>query len=240
MFRFFKTVCWVTLLLALLIVPMACVCGEAQASPVAVPSRLSPPVKTVVTNLVLFVPGGGFAGHNPPLPVVAELALHGWTLEVVDYPVWPEAMLAEQVAAVHDAVVDARTRYPGARITLIGHSAGGYLAMMADAEPDALVALASPVDLWRWARASVYPQTLPRIVDIAGGSTDLNVVPVLNRDVPTVAVFGTDDDIVPLEEGATLPDWVSIVVVDGAHDLDGLGVSALISLLHGTEQQGPC
>jgi dipeptidyl aminopeptidase/acylaminoacyl peptidase len=93
----------------------------------------------------------------------------------------------------------AREQPEAARLAVLGHSAGGHLALFATAEggTDAVVALAAPSDLEARPESDILallggtPQAVP---DRYAVGSPIRRVPL---GVPTLLVHGTRDDVVP-------------------------------------------
>ena len=120
-----------------------------------------------------------------------DLAARGWTSWNVEYRRSSlDDMLADVAAALE--------RFgPG---TVIGHSAGGHLALWAAATGKAsrVVSLAGVTDLARAAREGIGGNAA---VDLAGADPPAHADPMrlLPLAVPALLVHGTEDDRVPLD-----------------------------------------
>ena len=82
-------------------------------------------------RVVVLIHGGGWIGGSPsdwePLPTMLDDA--GYKVRNLDYPVWPEASVADQERWVADRLDDIRDEYPLSEVVVIGGSAGGQLAV---------------------------------------------------------------------------------------------------------------
>jgi acetyl esterase/lipase len=184
--------------------------------------RLPPPGGRDAGRPLVVVVHGGFwraeydRAHVGPL--ATALAAHGWPVAVVEYRRtgqpgggWPgtfddvAAAIGRAPAAVADALADHR---PPAGAVLLGHSAGGQLALWyaAAARPKvrAVVALAPVADL---GRAYALGLDGGAVADLLGGgpndvpdryaAVDPALRPALG--VPTLLLHGDRDLEVPLE-----------------------------------------
>jgi pimeloyl-ACP methyl ester carboxylesterase len=125
--------------------------------------------------------------------LAVDLAVRGWTSWNVEYRrPGLEDMLAD-VAAVLERCA------PG---TVIGHSAGGHLALWAAATGKAehVVSLAGVTDLARAAREGIGGNAA---VDLAGADPPAHADPMrlLPLHARVLLVHGTDDDRVPVDYG---------------------------------------
>jgi len=123
-----------------------------------VPSTPPPPGGRPVAILVH---GGTWAAGDKwqLAPAAAALAREGVVVAAVNYALWPAGCIEEAVAYARAAVAHFRKAAPdyggdGARVTLVGHSAGGHLALAAalaaaaaGEAPPAVAALAGVFDL---------------------------------------------------------------------------------------------
>ena len=88
---------------------------------------------------VIWVPGGALMGGSREFNEVrmGEYASRGYVLIPIDYRLAPETKLPEIVSDVQDALAWVRERGPDVadidpdRVGMVGHSAGGYLTLMA-------------------------------------------------------------------------------------------------------------
>ena len=123
--------------------------------------------------------------------LAVDLALRGWTTGNLEYRrTGLEDTLAD-VAAALDTV---------GRGTVIGHSAGGHLALWAAAAGKAarVVSLAGVTDLARAAREGIGANAA---VDFAGADPPAHADPMrlLPLAVPALLVHGSEDDRVPVD-----------------------------------------
>ena len=133
-------------------------------------------------------------------PLAFDLVAHGFAVLNAEYRRvgggggWPATL--DDARAI---VALAREQPEAGRVGLVGHSAGGHLALYAAAEggADAVVALAAPSDLEARPGAEVIelmggtPDAVP--ANYAHGSP-IRRVPL---GVPALLVHGTGDDVVP-------------------------------------------
>ena len=159
-------------------------------------------------DLAVIVHGGFFRSEwmrDTTESLAVDLAQNGFTTWNIEYRrlnvggEWPA--MGEDVLLALDHVTDLGLN-PG-RVVIIGHSAGGYLAMWA-AQRSAtkiaqVVALAPIVDLERHARSQMYgAEEAQRLLD--NGAPD-RIAP---GDVPTLLVHGESDRHVPIGHSADL------------------------------------
>jgi dipeptidyl aminopeptidase/acylaminoacyl peptidase len=133
-------------------------------------------------------------------PLSRDLVRHGFAVLNAEYRRvgggggWPATF--DDARAV---VAIARELPQASRVAMLGHSAGGHLALYAAAEGglDAAVALAAPSDLEARPGPEVHalmggpPDTVP---DRYASGSPIRRVPL---GVPTLLVHGTRDDVVP-------------------------------------------
>ncbi len=96
------------------------------------------------------------------------------------------------VAAVVAALADIAARYPRARLTLVGYSGGGVIAVLAARQLDRVervITVASPLDTAAWTRHHGYTE-----LAAASNPADLGDWPARTRQLHLV---GTDDAQVP-------------------------------------------
>jgi acetyl esterase/lipase len=96
---------------------------------------LRPATAGTLEQTVVFVHGGGWGTGFPALYrlVAAPFLERGMNVAVVGYRTYPDAVCAGQVKDLRTAVEHLRRRFPGAMddVTLIGHSSGAHVSMMA-------------------------------------------------------------------------------------------------------------
>ncbi|HUR13010.1 MAG TPA: alpha/beta hydrolase [Mycobacteriales bacterium] len=191
-------------------------------------------------------------------PVAEVLAAQGFLVWNVEYSPagtpWPATLL--DVAAAYDhAVRDPRV--DPARVAVVGHSAGGHLALWlgsrrpgtpggAPVVPPALVVAQAPVACLALAHAQ---RLGDGAVDLlVGGSpedfpdryAEADPLALLPSGTPTVLLHAADDDVVPLSQSqdyAAASD-ARLVVVPGGHfahlDPSSEAVAALLEALRPT------
>jgi pimeloyl-ACP methyl ester carboxylesterase len=123
--------------------------------------------------------------------LAVDLAVRGWTSWNVEYRrSGLDDMLADVAAALERCG-------PG---TVVGHSAGGHLALWAAAtgRAERVVSLAGVTDLARAAREGIGENAA---VDLAGADPPTHADPMrlLPLDARVVLVHGTEDDRVPVD-----------------------------------------
>jgi acetyl esterase/lipase len=180
--------------------------------------------------------------------VSADLAQRGWAAWNIEYRRtgrlggggWPNTFLDVAAAIDHTAAVAAEHELDVDRVAVVGHSAGGHLALWAaarptlpegapGADPSVVVRLAvgmAPVpDLVRAHALGVGGQAISRLLggppDAVPGRYELaSPAARLPLGVPQVLVHGTDDAAVPVslsreytEAASAAGDDVEIVVI---------------------------
>lgn len=133
--------------------------GRATAD-IFLPDAPPPPGARAHPVAILVHGGTWAAGDKWQLaPAAAALAREGVVVAAVNYSLWPDGCIADAVADARAAVAHFRAAAAGYggdgdRVTLVGHSAGGHLALaaaLADAaagdKPPAVAALAGVFDL---------------------------------------------------------------------------------------------
>jgi acetyl esterase/lipase len=163
--------------------------------------------------LVVIVHGGFWRpqyGREQAGSMAAALAAAGWTVVVLNYrriPGAPDASIEDVRLATH--ALPARVSGHDGRVLLVGHSAGGHLALLAGLAPApeslcGILALAPAADLQR-----AYALALGggAVADYLGGSPDArpDLDPRLCNApvVPTRLLHGDQDAVVPLEVSAS-------------------------------------
>jgi len=174
---------------------------------------------------IVRVHGGGWvAGGRGEMPAwTAWLNERGYVVFDIDYrlappPRWHEA--AADVEAAVGWVVEHHESYgvdPG-RVTLMGHSAGGHLALLAAyggaAQVRAVVNLYGPADLDAAYHRTDSPGYIGRCLDafVGGGPDDVPdryraaspLTQVNGASPPTITVLGRRDRIVPADQAHAL------------------------------------
>jgi acetyl esterase/lipase len=172
---------------------------------------------------LLHVHGGSWSGGNrrqQGRPLIHEMALRGWVVASVDYPLTPDATFPEPLIGLHRAVHWLRTRarelgIDPSRIYVTGESAGAHLA--------AMVALTDGHAEWSLRAPGEAP--------IAGAATMYGVYDLLNREGtrdpwPLIAdeLIKADPSVSPerFMEGSPIdhvsPTAPAFFVVHGTHD----------------------
>jgi acetyl esterase/lipase len=162
--------------------------------------------------------------------LIGEYLANGYNVVSVDYRLAPESKLPEIIADIEDAYDWIRTEGPelfGAdrdRIAVVGHSAGGYLALVAgyrfQPKPRAVVAFYGFGDLtgaWHTTPSSIYTQQYDPVPEnIAFDGVEETVVSEaaitsLTEDRWDIYVYAKQKGIWPLllttKHPATDPEW---------------------------------
>ena len=100
---------------------------------------------------IIWVPGGALMGGSRAYHEIrmGQYAPRGYALVPIDYRIAPETKLPEIVSDVQDALTWVREKGPEVadldpdRVGMVGHSAGGYLTLMAGTFPNPPKALVS-------------------------------------------------------------------------------------------------
>jgi acetyl esterase/lipase len=140
--------------------------------------------------------------------IALDLARRGWTSCNVEYRrVGAGGGIPETLEDVAAAIERAKTLFRPERLVVLGHSAGGHLALWAAGEGavDAAIALAGVSDLASAARAGLGEGAA---VELAGGTPEERPEAYALADpmrrlpprVPTLLVHGDADDRVPVEQ----------------------------------------
>jgi acetyl esterase/lipase len=169
-----------------------------------------PPTFPSARPLLVVVHGGFWRPQIDRMharPMTEALATAGWATVTPEYrrvPGRPDLAVDD----VHEAVraIAGRPEFAGRRVVLVGHSAGGHLALQAAATPEhpdapaGVLALAPVADLRRAEILRLGDDAVPAFLgEDAAGRPDLD--PAL---LPTPAgavriVHGTGDGVVPVE-----------------------------------------
>ena len=162
----------------------------------------SPPAARA--RVAVFLHGGFWRrewGRDTIDTLAVDLANQGWSTVNVEYRRlgcdggWP--VTGDDVAAAVDRVVDLTDTD---RVTLVGHSAGGQLALVAGRAPtaEAVVALAPITDLRLAIELGIGAPSPERFVGSADPAGPISPItdPVA---VPHLIVHGTGDDVVPVD-----------------------------------------
>jgi acetyl esterase/lipase len=163
------------------------------------------------------------------------LAARGLSVANVDYrriPGWP-VIFTDVVAGVDESV----KLFPGKRIVLVGHSAGGHLALLAADRPGVakVVAVGGLCDLARAHELGLSDNAVSEM--LRGDLSQLPAADPMNRlplPVPVTLLHGDADDHVPLEESerfkAKAGDTVELVVLPGADHFEPVAPGAVRTL----------
>jgi acetyl esterase/lipase len=161
--------------------------------------------------LVLLVHGGFWRPEydRRHLRAMAHaLAAEGWTAAAIEYrrvPANPDASLNDVRVALRVVPVELRGRHDG-RVVVVGHSAGGHLALWAAAVAPAsglagTVALAAVADLAAADRERLGSGAVGDFLgDAASSRLDLDPVRMVSAVQPVTLVHGADDDVVPARQ----------------------------------------
>jgi dipeptidyl aminopeptidase/acylaminoacyl peptidase len=179
---------------------------------------------------VVMIHGGWWrAQHDLHLtdPLCARLAGAGWTVGNLEFRRtggdgggWPQTL--SDVAKA----IEALDRQAGLPLVLVGHSAGGHLALLAArrAAADAVVALAPITDVARCAAAGLGEGATPLFMGDADEAAYVDASPIghLPLGIPQLVMHGTADVRVPVEhsrdyvtQARSLGDPINYVEVDG-------------------------
>jgi acetyl esterase/lipase len=159
-------------------------------------------------------------------PMADAIADAGWTVASVEFrrvPGRPEATLDDVASAL--AVLPAKIAHHDGRVVLVGHSAGGHLALwvvVARPQPSlaGVLALAPAADL-RLADALNLGNGATRLFLGVDPATRADVDPrrLASPGVPVTIVHGDLDETVPIEVGRAYADThraTKLVAVEGA------------------------
>jgi pimeloyl-ACP methyl ester carboxylesterase len=133
------------------------------------------------------------------------IAAAGFTAAATEYrriPGDPDAALADVRVALRVLPVELRGRHDG-RTIVVGHSAGGHLALWAAASAPArgligTLALAPVADLAAAEAARIGSGAVNTFLAGAAGSrVDLDPLHMTTPDTPVVLIHGADDQVVP-------------------------------------------
>jgi acetyl esterase/lipase len=140
-------------------------------------------------------------------PMTQALAAAGWTTVTPEYrrvPGRPDLAVGDVHAAVR--AVAEWPEFAGQRVVLVGHSAGGHLALQAAAtlvpphEPAGVLALAPVADLRRAEALRLDGDAVPAFLgEDAAARPDLDPARLPTPVGPVRIVHGTGDGIVPVE-----------------------------------------
>ena len=209
--------------------------------------------------VVVLIHGGfWYPGYGRDLmePLAADLAGRGYAVWTLDYRPsrrgtsgWP--YLFEDVAAGFDHLLALAEEHPEAldldRVAVVGHSAGGHLALWIAARanlpagspgaeprlrPQAVVGQAAVADLAAAARDNLGGGAVQRLLggepeDVPDRYALVSPLALLPNGTATLLVHGTRDNLVPPEQSRaygeaarTAGEEVELVLVDGADHFD--------------------
>lgn len=213
-----------------------------DGGPAAEPARGAP------FPVVVLIHGGFWRqqhGKDLMVPLARDAVMRGYATANVEYRRvggsggWPATYV--DLAAGIDALAGADAPLDLDRVIVVGHSAGGHLAVWATARPTlpadavgagpavqpcAAVSLAGVVDLATAARESVGDTAVP---DLMGGGPDEvpdryavgDPAALVPPPAPVLLVHARDDDRVPLSQSVAYADAAGeaaqLSVVDGDH-----------------------
>lgn len=137
-------------------------------------------------------------------PLAQELAKDGWPVASLEYrriPGDPDTSTSDVKAGI-DWVTENIAGYNG-EIILIGHSAGGHLALWALSlvkKIKAVIALAPVTDLLRGEKMSLDGGAITRFIGVtAAARPDLDPILLSTFDIPVTLIHGDNDIRVPIE-----------------------------------------
>lgn len=184
--------------------------------------------------LVLLVHGGFWrpAYDRRHLRAMSHaLAAEGWTAAAIEYrriPGDPDASLNDVRVALRVVPVELRGRHDG-RVVVVGHSAGGHLALWAASVAPAAglaatVALAPVADLAAADRELLGSGAVRDFLgDAASSRLDLDPVRMVSAMQPVALVHGALDDVVPARQSEAYVEahpTARLTVLDDAGHLD--------------------
>jgi acetyl esterase/lipase len=162
-------------------------------------------------------------------PMIHALAAEGFTAAAPEYrriPGAPDAMLEDVRVALRILPVELRGRHDG-RVVVMGHSAGGHLALWAASVAPATglvgtVALAPVADLAGADRERLGGGAVTAFLgDAASARPELDPTRMASAVEPVVLLHGVDDHVVPLRQSeayaAAHPDSVCRALPGTAH-----------------------
>ncbi len=203
-------------------------------------------------RVFVYVHGGGWTNGDPQRQardLYHALALAGWVVLAIRYPLAPGAAVEEQIDTVQSAIRWARTELADLGVTasavaIGGGSAGGHLATMAAFTPvddetrvDACVGIYAIYDMANRNRTRAHWNTIPHVVMQATVEEEseryrsLSPLDRIHDDTPPMLiVHGTHDTLVPIGEGEQFADAlraagrpVELVSIEGAqHAFDAV------------------
>ena len=169
-------------------------------------------------------------------PRTEAIAAAGWTVAAPEYrrlPGRPDATVDDVRAAVRILPVELRGRFDG-RVIVMGHSAGGHLALWAaSAAPApgliATIALAPVADLLGADREHLGDGAVAAFLGgRASARPDLDPVRTVSSAAPVLLLHGVDDETVPLSQSHA---YVVAHPHASLHELRGAGHLAVIDPL---------
>jgi acetyl esterase/lipase len=159
------------------------------------------------------------------------LAAEGWSAAAIEYrrvPGDPDASLNDVRVALRVVPVELRGRHDG-RVVVVGHSAGGHLALWAASVAPAsglaaTVALAPVADLAAADRELLGSGAVRDFLgDAASSRLDLDPVRMVSAVQPVTLVHGGDDESVPARQSQAYVDahpTARLTLLDGVGHLD--------------------
>ncbi len=157
------------------------------------------------------------------------LAAAGFPTALAEYrriPGAPDTLLEDVLAAVA-AVARGATELPGGAVLVVGHSAGGHLALMAAQSPDVAGCLAlAPVADLHMADALHLDDDAVRefLGSPAADRPDLDPACSSAPPCPTLVLHGTEDELVPIAVSQSYAHRTGVPL----HPLAGVGHFAVI------------